>query len=170
MPVVRQLPIDDGAMRIREATPQDIDSVVSFVQAMLHAMVSYGGHPLDDDDQIDQRFRVHFTQSLQREDRVFLVAVQAGEAENPVGIVEASIVEPHEVFQSKLVLHIHSIYVEPNHRREGIGQGLLRAVLEWGREKGCVEAELNTLVGNPARRLYERVGFEVFKLEMRLRL
>jgi len=45
---------------------------------------------------------------------------------------------------------------------------LLEAVLEWGREKGCAEAELNMLVSNPARRLYEKLGFKEFQLEMRL--
>ena len=69
-----------------------------------------------------------------------------------------------------LVLHIHSIYVEPSHRGEGIGQRLLEAVLEWGRGKGCVEAELSVLARNPANKLYENAGFEVFELEMRLGL
>ena len=155
---------------VREATLQDIDFVVGCVQAMLHAMVSYGGHDIIGDDQLDHKFRAHFAQSLQTEDRVFLLAVPTGEEHNPVGMVEASVVKPHDVFQPKSVLHIHSIYVEPNHRGEGIGQGLVEAALEWGRAKGCAEAELNTLVGNPARGLYERVGFEVFELEMRLGL
>lgn len=38
------------------------------------------------------------------------------------------------------------------------------------RGRGCVGAELNVLASNPARELYESVGFEVSELKMRLEL
>lgn len=154
---------------LQEATPQDIDTLVGYFQEMLRAMASYGGHALIENDQLDVKVRAHFAE-LQSEDRVCLIAVQAEGEQNPVGVVDATIEKPYDVFKPKPVLHIHGVYVEPDHRGEGIGRRLLEAALEWGREKGCVEAELNTLVGNPARNLYERMGFKVFELEMRLKL
>jgi GNAT superfamily N-acetyltransferase len=52
----------------------------------------------------------------------------------------------------------------------GIGQALLKAALEWGSQVGCVIAELNALVGNPARFLYEKSGFREFEVQMTLKL
>ena len=157
-------------MELRKATIRDIDSVVDLIEAMLQDMASYGGHALNEMSEIRLQLRTHFTDASERDDHIFLLAVPQGAEEDPVGVVEASVVCPHEVFQPKSALHIHSIYVAPSYRGEGVGRKLLEAALEWGRGKGCAEAELNVLAGNPARKLYEDAGFDVFELEMRLGL
>lgn len=157
-------------MKLREATILDIDFVVNLIKAMLQDMSSYGGHVLNEEREISLQLQTHFTDVSKKEDHIFLLTVSEGIEEEPVGVIEASVVCPSEIFQPKSVLHIHSIYVEPSHRGEGIGQRLLEAVLEWGREKGCVEAELSVLARNPAKKLFENAGFEVFELEMRLGL
>jgi GNAT superfamily N-acetyltransferase len=161
--------MDDEVIGLREATIEDIDSIVDFIKAMLHELVSYGEHAPNEESQIDSHLRTRFTTGLEKEDRTVLIAALEG-AEEPVGIIEASVTDLHEIFRPKSVLHIHSIYVEHNHRGEGIGRRLLEAALEWGKGMGCVEAELNVLVGNPARRLYESAGFEAFEVKMRLEL
>jgi GNAT superfamily N-acetyltransferase len=99
-----------------------------------------------------------------------VVATVGGGEEEPAGVVEASVVSPEGVFRPKAVVHIHSLYVKPGYRGEGIARRLLEEALDWGRGRGCLEAELNVLAKNPARRLYERAGFEVAELEMRLEL
>jgi ribosomal protein S18 acetylase RimI-like enzyme len=157
-------------MRLRKATTQDVDSVVSLILAMLQDMASYGSHTLNEEGQVSSRLRARFTDVSEEENHVFLLAVQEGAEEEIVGVVEASTVSAYDVFRPKLVLHIHSIYVRPNHREQGLGRMLLEAALGWGKGKACQEAELNVLVSNPARRLYESLGFEVFELEMRLEL
>jgi GNAT superfamily N-acetyltransferase len=161
---------DEIEVYIREATARDTNFVVACQRAMLQDMASYGGHGLNDDAWIAERLRADLRESLDKEDSVILLAALHGEEDDPLGMVEAYTVHPYDIFEPKLVLHIRSVYVEPGNRGEGVGRGLLEAVLEWGKRKGCVEAELNTLVGNPARRLYERMGFEEFQMEMRLRL
>ena len=56
-------------------------------------------------------------------------------------------------------LWINEVGVAPTHQQQGIGQQLLRALFERGRELGCTEAWLGTEVDNvAARRLYETVG------------
>jgi len=70
------------------------------------------------------------------------------------------------VFEPKQILHIHAVYLLEAHRRKGIGQALLEAILDWGQKSDCVEAELNTLVRNPARSLYEKLGFSEFEIKM----
>lgn len=151
---------------LREATAEDVDSVVHLVGAMLRDMASYGGRALDAEHQVESELRAHLTSGLGDRDHVVLLAALEGNEKAPVGVIEASVRSPHSVFRSRRVLHIHSIYVEPGYRREGIGRTLLDAALEWGREAGCIEAELNVLVNNPARRLYVRTGFEVLEVKM----
>jgi ribosomal-protein-alanine N-acetyltransferase len=58
-------------------------------------------------------------------------------------------------------LHLMNLAVHPAHRRRGIGEELARWVLNMGQEKGVRIALLEVRVSNdPARRLYEKVGFK----------
>jgi len=57
-------------------------------------------------------------------------------------------------------LGLHHLTVAEGHRRQGLGTQVLAALLEWGAERGATTAWLHVEVDNdPARRLYERVGF-----------
>ena len=66
---------------------------------------------------------------------------------------------------------LHQFFVEPGHQRRGIGTAVLGRLLEvWATyDKPII---LRVLRNNPARRLYERTGFQVIrevgvKFEMR---
>jgi ribosomal protein S18 acetylase RimI-like enzyme len=54
-----------------------------------------------------------------------------------------------------------AIAVVPSKRGRGIGEQLLAALLERAREAGHDAISLSVEPGNPARKLYERHGFEV---------
>jgi hypothetical protein len=55
--------------------------------------------------------------------------------------------------------------VAADRRREGIGEALLRALLAGARERGLSRVRLEVLEANePARRLYERLGFRHLRL------
>ncbi|MFD4642443.1 GNAT family N-acetyltransferase [Lentzea sp. NPDC058436] len=57
-------------------------------------------------------------------------------------------------------LYLYSMWVRPSHRGRGLGEGLLKAVLEWAVEEGWKVVRLRVWVDNlPARRLYKRLGF-----------
>lgn len=137
---------------------------------MLHDLSAIGGQELSDEDTNWLSFENRIRQGLEAADHRFQIAESAGPLSHPVGLVEASVTYPAPVYRRRKVLHIHSLYVLPGHRRQGIGEALLRSALEWGRREGCVEAELSTLSQNPARYLFEGLGFEVYKLEMRTSL
>jgi len=53
-----------------------------------------------------------------------------------------------------------SIAVAPLHRGKGIGGLLLRAAMVQAREAGFRRLSLSVAARNPARRLYQRAGFE----------
>ncbi|WP_193513845.1 GNAT family N-acetyltransferase [Streptomyces griseoloalbus] len=55
---------------------------------------------------------------------------------------------------------LEHFYLAPERQGDGIGSGVLRALLERCDRAGAV-VRLNVLRGSPARRLYERHGFTV---------
>jgi ribosomal protein S18 acetylase RimI-like enzyme len=59
-------------------------------------------------------------------------------------------------------IYLHSIYLLPKAQRHGIGTRLLQQLLDEGREDATV-VRLDTASINPARRLYERLGFTVIR-------
>ena len=60
------------------------------------------------------------------------------------------------------------MYVDAAHRRTGLAQQLVEAVIAGAREAGAVVLHLSVTVGNaPAQRLYRRMGFTVYGVERR---
>jgi ribosomal-protein-alanine N-acetyltransferase len=58
-------------------------------------------------------------------------------------------------------LKINNLAVHPRWRGRGVGSRLLRHVVEFAVEQGCVEATLEVRPSNtPALKMYERAGFK----------
>ncbi|GIU98976.1 MAG: hypothetical protein KatS3mg014_0592 [Actinomycetota bacterium] len=57
------------------------------------------------------------------------------------------------------------IAVVPLHRRKGIGETLLRALMSEARQRGVKALSLSVAVHNRSRRMYERVGFRKVREE-----
>jgi len=90
-----------------------------------------------------------------REDSVILVAAVDGAV---VGVASV------QRFKPSFTRHVgvFSIEVHPEHQRRGIGRALLRACLEWAKERGIERLELYTRRDNDrARVLYESEGFAI---------
>lgn len=65
-------------------------------------------------------------------------------------------------------LHVNTIAVDPDHRRRGLGSYLMRAVLAEAARRGATSATLEVRESNePARRLYESLGFAVTATRLR---
>ncbi len=157
-------------MQIRNLSHQDVDPAIGFLQAMVAEMASFGGHPTQDFNQTSNWFGNHIGSHIESPDYLFLIAEIAPSSSQPIGIHEASITGLHPVFLPRASLHIHSIYVALEHRRSGVARRLIEEAFEWGREKGCEEADLNALQRSPAMSLYRDLGFVAFQVEMRKRL
>lgn len=155
---------------IREATAGDAPVITHFLRSMVKEMASLGGHPASEDEAIWENVERVTRAQIGEQDHRYLLAETIEPEPTAVGLAEAGVVDLHPVFEPRRVLHIHALYVQDSHRRRGIGQELLEAILDWGRSRGCVEAELNTLVANPARSLYEKLSFRAFEIEMRRQL
>jgi ribosomal protein S18 acetylase RimI-like enzyme len=158
------------SIQIRKLAQQEIDIVIEFLQAMLDEMASFGGHVLQDPHSISRWFRDSIQSQIESPDHLFLGAELNSSSSQLIGVLEASIKELPPVFLPKSSLHIHAIYVVPEHRRSGVARSLMEAAFKWGRDKGCIEADLNVLRNSPAKLLYEGLGFEGFQIEMRRKL
>jgi len=66
------------------------------------------------------------------------------------------------VERRKEVIFLSSIEIAPDYQNRGIGTMLIQALLDEGRSRG-VSVELYVLKVNPARRLYERLGFTIIR-------
>lgn len=93
--------------------------------------------------------REAFLDELGRDGRVYLVAREDGELAGHGGLAllagEA---------------HITTLAVLPSHRRRGIGERLVRALLTAARDGGATAATLEVRASNHgARELYRRIGF-----------
>jgi len=59
-------------------------------------------------------------------------------------------------------LHLLNLAVRPEERRKGIGEELARWALDRAKQDGARKASLEVRASNdPARRLYEKLGFKV---------
>ena len=153
-------------MRLVQADSTDAHVVIELVLAMLHEMASYLGRPVAGDDEATNWLADQIALAMSDPDHLLLLVKSSDPESKPIGLVQASIRKPEPVFQPERILHVHAIYVKPGHRRQGIAERLIEAVLVWGRERACVRVRLNVLESNPARHLYNRMGFEILKLEM----
>jgi ribosomal protein S18 acetylase RimI-like enzyme len=64
--------------------------------------------------------------------------------------------------------HLFSMYVAGGHRRTGLAERLVQAVIDAARESGALVLQLTVTAGNaPALCLYRRMGFQVYGMERR---
>ncbi|MFN1835090.1 GNAT family N-acetyltransferase [Balneola sp. MJW-20] len=63
-------------------------------------------------------------------------------------------------FTASKVFKIHDVAVHPDARGMGIGTRMLIKIGEEARKLGCSKVTLEVREDNPARRLYEKLGFE----------
>ena len=98
----------------------------------------------------------------------FLVARDAG---HHVGFVCARIMDNpgHAAMPTaRRLLQVEELFVRPEARQRGIGSALVRAALQWGRERGLVAFHVFTATRDTDRvlRFYRRHGFQPWGIQM----
>jgi ribosomal protein S18 acetylase RimI-like enzyme len=79
----------------------------------------------------------------------------AMDVENPCGIVSGFLGRDHPTRA-----HLASMWVDPRHRRLGIGRTLVNAIIEWARRHGADTVRLTVTSNNdPAIEFYKSLGF-----------
>jgi ribosomal protein S18 acetylase RimI-like enzyme len=131
-------------------------------------MEAAGGHVVNFDETFWRDFAAKVSRTITDNDRLYLLA-QSGNA--AVGYLDGISSALHEVFAPKRSFHLNAIYVVPESRNQGIATSLFHKALQWATEQGCQESDLSVLANNRnAKRLYEKMGFSVFRYEMRMQI
>lgn len=139
-------------LRIRSAAPADVPLVLGFIRALarfekLEHEVESGG--------AEERLRAHL---FGPHPACEVLIAEAGGA--PVGF--ALFFGVYSTFKTEVCIHLEDLFVEPEARGRGIGEGLLRAVAAVARDRGCARVQWNVLDWNAgAIAFYERLGATV---------
>lgn len=127
-------------IRLRPASLEDMPFLLALRKLTMTEHLQRVGKPTDDDAH-DQRIRAHFEDAM--------IVCEGAEA---IGLLK--------VTRAADEWHVHQIQILPARQGRGIGEAVLRELLgDAAREN--VPVSLSVLHGNPARKLYERLGFRL---------
>ena len=141
--------LPESSFHIRAATPEDIPAVFDLVRKLaeyerLTHIVSATPHD--------------FHQALFGA-RPAAEALLAFLDRRAVGL--ALYFSNFSTFLGRSWLYLEDIFVEPEHRGQGIGKAFFRRLAQIGVERGCGRIEWNVLTWNqPSIEFYERLGAE----------
>ena len=140
--------------------------ITDLIKDMVGEMSLYGGHPVNNSPEIWSSVVELVKANSARHEYLYLIASHGSPAQTTVGMAAANIEPLDNIFAAKTRLHLSAIYTVPGARRQGIARQLIQKALEWGQRMNAAEADLNVLVANPARRLYEHLGFQPHEISM----
>ncbi len=122
---------------------------------------------VEDVDQIVEIEKQSFRHAWSRE--AFLNEIHYRDVAHPlVAEIDGEVVGYLTAWFVRDEIHITNLAVSPRHRRKGIGNALLQAVLEKGRREGYRLAYLEVRPSNLAAiRLYRKWGFRVVSVRSR---
>lgn len=153
-----------NTVEVRPATPEDAAAIarVFLESAEYHARLEPGRYRIPDRESVLARYRERSRQMLNSEaDGITLLAVIDDEV---VGFVDAALERSPDLMHRDLTYcHIIEIAIAVNHQRQGVGERLLTAAEEWGRQHGADLGSLEFLAANTrAGAFYQRrMGYTV---------
>lgn len=153
------------ALSVREATPRDLDSVVTLRLALLR---EYPGHPVYGRLRTDAaaRARELFSAQLRSTMEMILLAFIDGEVAGILRCVE-SLGSP--LLDPARYAYVSSVYVLPEHRRQGVLRAMLATAERWARARGLDQMRLHNVAGSQlAETAWSALGFDVVE-QVRLR-
>lgn len=150
-------------MTTREATEQDLNTLLEFEQGIVSAERPFNITLID--GEIHYYDLLHLIQSP---DALVMVAEENNEI---VGSGYALIRQTEkDYYNFKSFAYLGFMYVKPEFRGRGINKLILDELIAWARSKGISEIRLDVYGQNEAAvKAYEKAGFEPLLLTMRLK-
>jgi ribosomal protein S18 acetylase RimI-like enzyme len=147
------------APTVREPRPGDVESVADLWVDLAADQRRHGSHLAADANRATARDFLA--------QQVVVDGLRVAEAgEDLVGFV-TFVVERGRYEQDLTRGLVHDLYVAPGHRDGGVGSRLLRAAEDALAAAGAETVAVEALAANDAaRRLYDRLGYEVHRVEM----
>jgi GNAT superfamily N-acetyltransferase len=153
----------DG-IAVRDARFDENRYIMEMTRLMVCEMERHGGRPATTDETAWNEHAVRIAAELKTDNFKYLIAEAADS--NRIGLGGARINTLEGVFAPKKIIHISVVYVLPSFRRTGVASELISQMLDWGRHAGGDYFDLNIVVGNPARSLYQKFGFSDAAINM----
>ena len=142
-------------LRIRPGEPDDLDVLVE-LEAALFAEDAARHEPFADLTWPAREGRRDFERLLTNNRCIVLVADSGTVAGHLVGYLA----ESSPTRQQATYAIIRSLYIDPRHRRRGIGSLLIERFIDWAREHRCAEVHVDAYANNTdAQAFYEHHGF-----------
>lgn len=148
----------ESRVRVRVATPRDLDAVVALRVALLR---EHPDHPIYGRlrSDVDDRARGLFATQLRSTMEAIFLAELEGETVGVLRCVE-SIGSP--LLDPARYAYVSSTYVRPESRRRGVLRALLRAADRWARARGLEQMRLHNVAGSvAAEEAWSALGFSV---------
>jgi aminoglycoside 6'-N-acetyltransferase I len=167
VPKARAEEVRSGAseLRVREATPRDLATVVALRLALLQEHPTHPIYGRLRRDVID-RARELFAAQLRSPIEVIFLAERDGGAVGVLRCVE-SVGSP--LMEPSRYAYVSSVYVRPEERRRGVLRALLGAAERWARARGLKQMRLHNVAGSTnAEAAWSALGFGVVE-QVRLR-
>jgi len=124
------------------------------------ALRGLGWRPLDRGEAAFQLASVARLRRVPRSPRLIALAGDDERVAATVAAAGGAVIGRGEAVLDGDWLGLHGLFVDPAHRRHGIGRAVLHALVEWGAERGATTAWLHVETDNDsALALYERLGF-----------
>jgi GNAT superfamily N-acetyltransferase len=134
-------------MRIIKATLEDLETIVPL----------FDGYRVFYKQRSDpSAARTFIRARLQKEDSVILLAV----SDQGEGMGFTQLYPSFSSVSMQGVYILNDLFVSEVHRGKGLGEALLEQAKEFARKEGSRGLTLETAIDNPARRLYERLGWK----------
>src|SRR2546428_7519623 len=146
-----------GDPRIRTARIADLDALAGMWEKLEKYHVELGGPEY----RLAPRWRGEWHRfarnHIGRKDRLCLTAEIDGVA---VGFLLAAILQRPKVFAHRAYGHIYDVFVEEGNRKQGTGETLVDAAMDWFRAHGVNRVELYTHAKNAlGLRFWRKMGF-----------
>jgi len=89
-----------------------------------------------------------------------------------VGYVFGTIEKPKPAAQFKVnkIGHFWDVFVEEKYRDKGIGSALIKALLNWFKEKNVPYVRIGAYHSNKSIELYKRLGFKIRHIALQMRM
>lgn len=157
--------VEGDRVRIREATPRDLDAVVALRLSLLreHPDHPIYGHLRAD---VSSRARELFAAQLRSPIEVIFLAEREGE---PIGILRCVECVGSPLMEPARYAYVSSVYVRPEARRHGVLRAMLGAAEKWARVHGLHQMRLHNVAGSEeAEGAWSALGFGAVE-QVRLR-
>jgi ribosomal protein S18 acetylase RimI-like enzyme len=153
-------------IEVRRATISDLDTVIELRISLLR---EYGDHPIYGrlHPDAETRARPIFSQQIQAPDQAIFLAAHDGRI---AGIARCVDSKGSPLLMPDRYCYVTSVYVRPEHRRQGILSALVREIEDWSKQRGLPEMRLHNSTLNAATRsAWDQLGFEINE-EVRLKV